>query len=217
MLFGIAGRKGHGKDTCADIMASTDRDNVIKVAFADPIKGACAALFGFSDAQLHDPVAKETRDSRWHISPRRAMQFLGTDLIQKHMEPLLPGIGNGFFVEAMRHRVRQMWQQNPNLVIIISDVRFQHEVDFIHELGGCVFRVIRMSMLEQSLADTHASETMVDVLSDIDEEIFNDGTPEELELAVNAAGDRLVARLAREVDATKNKIGAINLALKNEK
>jgi len=194
MLFGIAGRKGHGKDACADIMVSTDPTNVVKVSFADPIKEACAALFSFSHAQLHDTKAKETVDPRWGITPRRAMQYLGTDLIQKHMDPLLPGIGNKFFVEAMRHRILNVWQTNVDAIVIVSDVRFQHEVDVIHELGGYVLRVTRPSL--DSGLDTHASETCVDTLTGINEDIANDGDREDLEGAIKEAGERIVARMA---------------------
>lgn len=196
MLFGIAGRKGHGKDACADIMVATDPANVVKMAFADPIKEACAALFSFSHAQLHDTKAKETVDPRWGITPRRAMQYLGTDLIQKHMDPLLPGIANKFFVEAMRHRILDIWQTNVDAIVIISDVRFQHEVELIHELGGYILRVTRPSLCLAPTKDTHVSETSVDTLTGVDEDIVNDGNLEDLEGAIKEAGERIVARMA---------------------
>lgn len=202
-MFGIAGRKGHGKDACADIIMSnakrlsSDPINVVKLAFADPIKGACRELFGFSDTQLHDAVAKETVDPRWGITPRKAMQVLGTDLIQQHMDLLLSGIGNKFFVEAMRHRIAELWKKNGDTIIVISDVRFQHEVDLIHELGGRVLRVTRPSTKGKSsdlAVDTHASETLVDTLKHIDNEVLNDGTLSDLSVAVKCVVECSVNR-----------------------
>jgi hypothetical protein len=196
MLFGFAGRKGHGKDACADIMVSAASTEVAKVAFADPIKLACSALFVFSPAQLHNARAKETIDPRWGITPRQAMQFVGTDLIQQHMDELLPGVGRTFFVKAMRHRIQEMWSLNPDLLIVVSDVRFQHEVDLIHELGGWVFRVTRPNAAPS--LDTHASEVMVDSLVGIDEEVINHGTLDDLETNLKEAGERLAERVLRE-------------------
>lgn len=196
MLFGFAGRKGHGKDACADIMMQAASSGSAKVAFADPIKQACAALFMFSHEQLHDTKVKETMDARWGITPRQAMQFVGTDLIQQHMGGLLPGIGREFFVKAMRLRIQHLWSLNNDLLIVVSDVRFQHEVDLIHELGGWVFRVTRPSA--PASTDTHASEVLVDSLAGIDEEVNNDGDLEDLEANLKAAGERLAERVLRE-------------------
>ena len=63
---------------------------------------------------------------------------------------------------------------------VISDVRFPHEEQYIHSLGGTVIRVVRPSIVPNL---EHESEAAVcDVKSDFT--IMNDGSLKDLENAV---------------------------------
>ena len=57
--------------------------------------------------------------------------------------------------------------------VVITDIRFQNEVDWIHSRGGIVARLSRPSAID---ADAHDSEVGVDNLRGIDVEIDNSGT-----------------------------------------
>jgi hypothetical protein len=102
IIIGITGKKFHGKDTVADCLVTNY--SFTKMAFADPLKEVCKTLFGFSDAQLYGKE-KETKDPKWKITPRKAFQFIGTDLIRNMMYRLIPGIGKDFWVYCLMHKI----------------------------------------------------------------------------------------------------------------
>ena len=58
----------------------------------------------------------------------------------------------------------------------MSDMRFQNEIDMIHQLGGIVIKLTRPSI---NNTDAHESEKNIDNLKG-DFNIINDGTLEEL-------------------------------------
>jgi len=149
MIIGILGNKGHGKDTISDHL--TSKYNFHKKAFAEPLKEICHILFGFNNEQLYGNL-KEIPDKYWKITPRNAMQFVGTELFRNKMSDLIPGISHNFWLECMR---RQSGKYDR---LVISDVRFQNEVDFIHEMNGIVIKVERGN---KETNDVHTSESEI--------------------------------------------------------
>jgi len=149
MIIGILGNKGHGKDTISDHLVSKYQFH--KKAFGNPLKEICQTLFGFSHDQLYGN-RKEITDKYWGITPRKAMQFVGTDLFRNKMNELIPGISHNFWLECMR---RQSGKYDR---LVISDVRFQNEVDFIHEMNGIVIKVERGN---KEIKDNHTSESEI--------------------------------------------------------
>lgn len=173
MLIGVLGRKGSGKDTVSDYVVK--KFNFEKMTLAEPLKNACKELFNFSDEQLYGDL-KETIDPQWEISPRKVLQWLGTDVIRNRINELNPNIGNNFWVMLLRIKYLQKLSQNKIINVIVSDVRFQNEIDMIHQLGGKVIKLTRPSI---NNADAHESEKNIDNLKgDID--IINDSTLDEL-------------------------------------
>jgi hypothetical protein len=130
-IIGFHGIAGAGKDTAAlaikELEPSTD-----VFAFAGPLKEACKILFNFSHDQLHHPVIKEEMDERWEKSPRQILQWLGTDILREN-------INQDFFVMNMKQRIDSSEAE----YIIISDVRFDNEAEFIRSLGGKVIKIER--------------------------------------------------------------------------
>lgn len=173
MLIGVLGRKGSGKDTVSDYVIK--KFNFEKMTLAEPLKNACMELFNFSDEQLYGNL-KETIDPQWGVSPRKVLQWLGTDVFRNRIGELNPNIGNNFWVNLLRVRYIQRVNKNKNIKIIVSDVRYQNEIDMIHQFGGCVIKLTRPSI---NNTDAHESEKNIDNLKgDID--IMNDGTLDEL-------------------------------------
>lgn len=159
-IIGITGRKRHGKDTIADYLVA--HHGYTKMAFADPIRDICRDMFGFTAEQFADD--KEAIDDRWGISPRRAMQFIGTDLVRAHIHELLPDVGEDFWVKCLMNRVP------PGARVVVSDVRFPNEAAAIRGVGT-LWRVTRPTHVDLE-KDMHISETMIGDLQ-VDVEIDN--------------------------------------------
>jgi len=123
IIIGVAGRARSGKDTVAALFTKTHR----VVRFAQPIKEAGKALYGWSDISLEEDI-KDVVDSKWGLSPRSAMTHLAqsTRLF----------VANDFFVK----RLFDSWEGEP---IVIPDVRYKHEVDAIHARGGITVKITR--------------------------------------------------------------------------
>jgi hypothetical protein len=153
MLIGIKSRKGGGKDTAANFLC--EKHNFVRYGFADPLKKGIREMFGFNDDQLWGET-KEVIDEFWNVSPREVLQYAGTELFQFELPRLMPAlkdkIGRGFWVK----RFEKWYQENSDLNIVISDLRFLHEAAKIKELGGVVLELKRNTNLNEF--SNHASE-----------------------------------------------------------
>lgn len=173
MIIGILGKKRHGKDTIADYMVYEYEYK--KMSFADPLKEALKILFDFSYEQLYGNE-KEVIDDRWNISPRVAMQYIGTEFFRKDINNIIPGIDNNFWVNRMKISSSNILEEDNNIKLVMADTRFQNEVDAIHELGGKVIKVCRSNL---EIPDNHISED-IDCITDYDYLINNDETLKDL-------------------------------------
>lgn len=165
-LIGFMGKKGSGKDTSADYLVK--KYGYKKISFATPLKDAIQILFGFSDEQLYGDK-KETIDDRWGTSPRKVMQYLGTDIFRNDINKIMPNIKNNFWTNIMEINYKNELLKNKNAKFVIADVRFKNEVDVIHKLGGKIIKIDRNTKHN----DNHISENMMDKINDFDHIIDN--------------------------------------------
>jgi hypothetical protein len=160
VVIGLLGKKSAGKDTLAD-----NFPQLTKLSFAQPLGQMCMQMFMMTKEQLTDPVLKETPDPRWFgASPRKIMQFVGTELFRNQLNEIMPGIDQNVFVHRFKMRANETQGD-----IIVSDVRFQNEADAIHELGGIVIKLVRTS----KNTDTHISEMEIEKIENYDYLIEN--------------------------------------------
>jgi len=173
-IIGLLGKKRSGKDTAADYLASNNK-NIIKTAYAAPLKDACKLLFNLTDDQVNGD-SKETQDDYWKVSPRQILQFVGTDLFRKEISKLLVDINiqDKFWTENLKKRYVDDLNKNKSVIYIVSDVRFQNEVDLIHELGGKIIKISRDSI--DNIQDQHVSEKNIDLITNYDFLIQNNST-----------------------------------------
>jgi len=142
MLVGISGFIGCGKSTVADQL--TGQHNFRKDSFATSLKDACALMFDWPRYMIEGDT-KESREWReqvdtwWaqklnipNFSPRLALQLIGTDALRNHFN-------EGIWFMTLENRIRK----NPDQHVVISDVRFPNEVEFIKSQGGIMVRVDR--------------------------------------------------------------------------
>ena len=139
MIIGTIGFIGCGKGTVADILV--EKKGFTKLAFADAVKDATAAIFGWPRALLEGDTEesrnfRETRDEWWsektgkYITPRYMLQLMGTEAGRDVFHPDL-------WILALEKKLG-MYQN-----VVISDVRFPNEIAFIQRMGGFVVRVKR--------------------------------------------------------------------------
>ena len=176
MLIGILGNKRHGKDTISDYLVQ--QFNFTKDALATPIKDICEILFHFDNDQLYGDK-KEIPDEYWNVSARQVMQFIGTDLFRNQMGKLIPDMKNNFWIRHFEYKYYKIYQ---NKNIVVSDIRFQNEVDMIHSLGGIIIKVYRP---DYPIDTKHPSEKGIHIIKNYDYQIINDSNKQDLYKKIN--------------------------------
>lgn len=176
ILVGLAGRAGHGKSEVSKIlrrtwMADADNDRMdrveAEVAFADPIKDAVQAMFGYDRKTLEYWKRTTEPVPPLHRSMRVILQTLGTDWGRDTIQP-------DIWLRLWEHRVKDLQHKlgyGTRLLVVVPDVRFQNEVTLIKSLGGVVVEVVRPDYEE---GEDHASE--LQELENVDEVVMNDST-----------------------------------------
>lgn len=171
MIIGLCGLAGSGKSEVAHVLRQIG--GFERIAFADPLKSMLSAV-GFTHAQLYGDQ-KEVVLPEFGKSPREFMQYLGTefgrDLIHSEI-----------WVKLWLRKVHASKNH-----VVVDDVRFENEVQAIHDLGGEVWRVSRPG----SAAAGHESERYAASLP-ADLTIFNESDLYELRERAKIAYSRAI-------------------------
>lgn len=134
----------------------------IHIKISRKLKDICRILFGFSDEQM-ETNSKELVDLRWNVSPRRCMQFIGTEFFQNGINNLLIGIGKTFWINSLLEEVDYTTSDKR---YVVSDLRFLHEYEEIMRrccnsgADMCIIRIYRLNIviLSDNDVDNHISE-----------------------------------------------------------
>lgn len=188
-LVAMAGRKGSGKDTAAQVLVDHGWE---AVSFAAPLKSMAYAI---------DPLVRVPAgvDRRWPdgalLRYREVVDALGLDTA-KNTVPDVREFLQRLGTEGVRdHLGRDVWaglamgtyRASTAPGVVITDARFPNEVEHVRAHGGVVVRVIRPSLGVST--DLHPSERALDDV-DLDIDLVNDRDVETLRR-------RLVIALAR--------------------
>lgn len=143
ILIGMSGAIGSGKSTLGRMVAGILE--LETYGFADPLKAAVNGIFGWDDRHANGEL-KEVVDPFWLVTPRRAYQTLGTDWGR----------------EMMREDI---WLRRAEMVLntksglVITDVRFPNEAEWVRAQGGLIVHVRRAGHIAPAKAVGHASES----------------------------------------------------------
>lgn len=173
-LVGIHGFKQSGKDTTADFFVS--EYGYTKYAYANKLKEVLSLLFNIPIELLHgsDEDKNSLTTVRWDkldvddcpiipaheefLTIRELMQIFATNICRRHYKDI--------WIETAFPKQGR---------VVVSDVRFQNEAEYIHENNGLIIAVKR----EAAQGGSHESEQGIDPEL-VDAWIDNDGTLEEL-------------------------------------
>ncbi len=182
-VIGLCGRRRAGKDTVAKVLE--DLHGYENVKISQDLKDALKILFGFSAEQI-ESCSKDQLDDRWGISPRQAMQFVGTEVMQYNINALLPDIGRKFWIKGC---INKHIIPHENKLIVLSDLRFIHEFEELRNTFMEDFMVIRIDRDRHdanTIVDEHVSEREY-LNIPFDAQIINNGSMEELIVKVKDA------------------------------
>lgn len=154
MLIGLCGKKGSGKSTVAEYLENLH--GFVEFKFADALKDIVSIIFGF-DRQMLEGLTKEHRQERetlkdevWNITPRKALQYIGTDLFRDKFDEQI-------WIKILIRKIKESEYEN----IVISDVRFKNEFDILLKLGAKIIGLKRETKFKK---DFHTSEIEIDEL-----------------------------------------------------
>jgi len=170
----LVGNKGSGKDTLADYLVT--HKNYIKYNFANPVKEICKIMFGLSYEQLYGNK-KDVIDTRWDITPRHIFQQFGTEFGHYKFYDIFPELESKIPSKTLWLKIFESFlEDNKDKNIVVADVRFQHEVDFLKKH---YFNIIKINRFTESI-DSHSSENDISLITNIDYTIYNNSSKRDL-------------------------------------
>ena len=195
MFVGILGFIGSGKGTVGDILSDIGFE---KISFASHLKDVTSVMFGW-DRNLLEGDTDESREFREEVdpfwsdklgrkfTPRLALQLMGTEVGRNVF-------GESLWVDALENKTRNVDEN-----YVITDVRFQNEIDWIRSRKGILIEIRRGKLpLWYKVADKanngceHSLKVMKDIeihesewkwigRQNVDHVIRNDGSLDDLE------------------------------------
>ena len=117
---------------------------------------------------------KEKPLENWgNKTPRQLAQWLGTDVYRNQFDEEV-------WLKNMYFRIKE-YINNPNVLVLITDCRFNNEAEFVKNLNGIIIKVDASERLTNE--DSHVSEIGIDG-NFIDKYIDNNGSYSELDIQV---------------------------------
>lgn len=179
-IVGFAGKAGSGKDTLADFLQEID-PSLSRYAFAQPIKDMLLAGLGLAPSEYDDRSKKEAVIPGLGFSYRRAAQTLGTEWGRS--------LNADLWLELAKQEAESLSNARGK-GLIITDVRFPNEAQWIRSAGGTVVHVIRPEAVTPDNPG-HASEAGLTVEA-ADWTIFNDQDLAALEASAEMIYENLI-------------------------
>lgn len=194
MIYGITGRKQHGKSTLAAAMRAAE-PTFQTLSFAGALKNVCKTVFNLTNAQMEDGILKETPfptpiildDYLEALSYQTQLNLEPKGLIASTPRQILQHVGTGY----VRACAPTYWLDiiERHLLIpgnyLIPDTRFLNESQLIKRHLGRVVRIVDLDRAATEAVDHHPSEAeMASIVPDWTLE-FHHGDFKGIEKAAN--------------------------------
>lgn len=151
-----------------------NNSQVICIAFADQLKTICASIFGidlrcwyfnkstawicinkgfeYTEIRPENVISceeyyyniSEYKDSntKYWMSLRDILVYIGTYMLQQDLNKEV-------FVNNVSNQIKNAWLNNHNIkYAIVTDVRFTHELEYIHKNNGLTIKIVRNSVVQ---------------------------------------------------------------------
>ena len=186
MIIGICGFKSSGKDTIAELLIN--KYEFKKLSFAGALKDIISIIFGWSREKL-EGLTKEDREWREQIdpwwskrlnlpmlSPRWILQQIGTNVFRDNFH-------QDIWIAALERKIKNFTG------VVITDLRFDNEINTIRDLGGLIIHLKNNNMPEwykngESPPDNLHPSNWKWIYSKPDYIIENIGTIKDLEMKI---------------------------------
>jgi len=196
-LIGLSGAARSGKDTVGEYLIT--KHNFKRYAFADPLKRAASEMFGIPLEDFHSDSKKEVVNKFWGFSPRQIAQLIGTEggrelfrddiwVRRAHLE-YITHLETTAMLPKERYDNGTVDGLNG---MVITDVRFPNEAEWIKEFDGVVIHIERPGADGVVGEASHASEAgYPDEFKDFI--VQNDGSLDDLYVKIDEIFEKVTA------------------------
>jgi len=136
-----------------------------------PFRLAAQAIFGLSDQQTWNQLQTDSIDAYWQMSPLQMF-----DLLESLACRDFPDYGQRRLQRPVMPASRQLLNIGSAQVIVIKDIRFENEAEFLRRHNGCIWHIVRN---DAERVNAHSSEQGIAVQNG-DVIIDNNGTLQQL-------------------------------------
>lgn len=187
-LLGVSGKIGSGKDTFAELLAYELPNMIERHAMADNLRLITEIITGVKMSVTHEmgkpfinKICNYTQEQKNIFLPKfnktigESLQLIGTDLLRDNYDTDI--WCKAFFNDVINEKIKD------GKIIIVPDVRFLNEANYIKLNGGYLIRLVGdpSNIRKHSLRDLeHISETQLDDYNGFQKVIYNDKDIESL-------------------------------------
>lgn len=200
MIIGISGKIGTGKSATGKLLRDMIPGPVDVIPFARALKEEVAMYLGISTRDVFDDAFK---DKSFEV-PAKSLRLFGMgadepraitlrEALQKRGQEARRG-SQGYWVYRLRERVAVAALAARN--IIIDDVRYPDEAEYVRGCGGLLVRVHPHQYWQAGPFADHESETALDGWQDWDMQLYP-------EFGVLGVGARHIAERLESMTAAK--------------
>ena len=141
-VIAICGLKRAGKDTLANYISLKYGYNHVKISTT--LKNVVKAAFKVSDDDL-ESSQKDLIHPKLGVSTRVIMDFIGTHVFQYELQKILQNVKRCFWINQL------IENEKAHFPIVISDLRFQHEVEMLTQFRCLIIRIDKDGVCTDSL------------------------------------------------------------------
>jgi hypothetical protein len=170
-VIGVSGKKRSGKDTFFQMLEKHSSVPVYRLAFADTLKNEIYEMILKPDGLERSMLDNDETKEQFRI----LLQWWGTEYRRRLFR-------DDYWLVKLSEQLEPYKDQD--VIVVVTDVRFPNEFNFIKSIGGLMVRISRPGLT--SSTDSHVSEIALDDEKGFDTFVDNNGTLEQFESIVQA-------------------------------